>query len=104
MMSSRLSHHAYMNNILRDAKSMRNILKDYVWAENIIYEYLNLFHCISIFQKILKYTDAMTIYCSLFHLLNTVLNLLNIHIYMVNILGGSHNVVNNIEHVQPALA
>ncbi len=44
----------------------------------------------------------MTIYSSLFHLLNTVLNLLNIHIYTVNILQGSHDIVNNIERVQRA--
>ncbi len=45
----------------------------------------------------------MTIYCHLFHLLNTVLNLLDVHTYAVNILRGSHNIVNNIEHVQWAL-
>ncbi len=45
----------------------------------------------------------MTICCGLFHLLNTVLNLLNIHIYVVNILGGSCNIVSNIEHVQRPL-
>ncbi len=41
----------------------------------------------------------LAIYYCLFYLLNTVLNLLNIHIYTVNILRGSHN----IERVQRAL-
>ncbi len=45
----------------------------------------------------------MTIYCSLFHLLNTVFNLLNIYIYMVNILWKSHNIVDSIERVQRGL-
>ncbi len=35
----------------------------------------------------------MMVYCGLFHLLN-------IHIYTVSILLGSHNIVNNIERVQ----
>ncbi len=49
------------------------------------------------FIKVLKYyIDAATIYCSLFHL-NTVLNLLNTHIYTVNILQESHNIFNDIE-------
>ncbi len=55
------------------------------------------------FQKGLKYIEAMMIYYSLFHLLNTILNLLNIHIYTINILQGSHNIVTNIERVQQTL-
>ncbi len=43
----------------------------------------------------------MTIYCSLFHLLNTLLNLLDIH--KINLLQGSHNIANNTECVQWAL-
>ncbi len=57
---------------------MYNTLKGYMYKENI-------------FQNVLKYTDAITIYCGLFHLLHTVLNILSIHIYMVNILRGFHN-------------
>ncbi len=62
----------------------------------------------SLYQYILKSfeinIDAMTIlYYGLFHFLNTVFNLLNIHIYMVNTMQGSNNVVNNIERVQRAL-
>ncbi len=85
-MANKLSHYKYTNNILRDAKSMHNILKSYTYIENIIRDYLNL---LSLHQ----YIDAMTIYCSLFYLMNTVFNLLNIHIYTVNISQGSHNIV-----------
>ncbi len=56
----------------------------------------------NIFQNVFKYIDAMTIYFSLFHLLNTVLDTLNIHINMVNILRKSHIIINNIERVQRA--
>ncbi len=72
-----------------------------MYTENIISEYVNL---LLLYQYISKYIDAMTIYCGLFHLLNTVLNLLNVHIYTVSILRGSHNIVNNIERVRRALA
>ncbi len=100
MMHSRLSHYIYTNNILRDAKSMHNILKDCMYTEN---EYLNLLSSYQYFKTFLIYIDAMTIYCGLFHLLNTVFNLSNFHIYTVNILRGSDNIVNNIERVQRAL-
>ncbi len=88
MMPDRLSRHAYTKNILRDAKSIHNILKDYMYTENIIREYLNLLSLYQYISKCFDWLDAMTIYCLLFHLLNTVLNLLNIHIYMFNILLG----------------
>ncbi len=35
MMPNRLSHHTYINNILRDAKIMRNTLKCYTFPKNI---------------------------------------------------------------------
>ncbi len=46
----------------------------------------------------------MTVYCGLFHSLNIVLNsILNIHIYLINILRGLIIIINNIESVQRAL-
>ncbi len=51
----------------------------------------------------MKYIDAVTIHCIRFHLLNTPLNLLNLHTYTVNILRGCHNIVSTIECVQQAL-
>ncbi len=51
-------------------------------------------------SQISQFVDAMTIYYDLFNLLNTVLNLLNIPIYVVDILRGSHNIVSNIDRVQ----
>ncbi len=80
-------------HILLDAKSMHNILKVCMYIENMIREYLN--YLFSLYQYIWKrfeiYINAMTVYCGLFHLLNIILNLLNIHVYMVNILQGYHN-------------
>ncbi len=60
-------------------------------------KYLNL---LSLYQYISKSSEIYQ--CNHFCLLNTVLYLLNIHIYTVNILRGYHNIVNNIEHVQQA--
>ncbi len=56
-----------------------HILKRYIYTEIIIREYLNLLSLYQYISKVLKYIDAMTIYCILFYLLNTVLNLLKIH-------------------------
>ncbi len=70
---------------------MRNILKGYMYAENIFANISIYCHYIDTFQNILKYIDTMTTSCGLFHLLNTVLDLLNIHIYTLDILRGSHN-------------
>ncbi len=81
---------------------MHNILKGYTYTENTIREYLNLLSLYQYISKVLKYIDATTIYYGLFHLLNTVLNLSNIHIYVVNICKGLIIIVNNIERVQLA--
>ncbi len=59
---------------------MYNILKGYMYTEEVIRVYLNLLLLYQyIYQKVLIYVDAMTmVYCVLLHLLNTVLNLLNV--------------------------
>ncbi len=102
-MPNRLSHRTYTNNILRDAEITRNILKCYMYTENVIREYHNL---LSLYRYISKsfeiYRRCDNIYCGLFQLLNSVLNLSNIHIYTVSILRGSCNIINNIERVQRA--
>ncbi len=51
MMPIRLSHRAYTNNILRDAKSKHNTLKGYMYTENKTHKYLNL---LSVYQFISK--------------------------------------------------
>ncbi len=47
-----------------------------------------------------QYIDTMSIYCSLFHLLNTVLNKSSIRIYTSIYCEGFIIIINNIERVQ----
>ncbi len=70
------------------------IYRKVVCTQKILFANISIYcHCIDIFQKVLKYIDVMTVYCGLFHLSIAVLNILNIHIYTVNILRGSRSIV-----------